>query len=78
LQLVRLTSGDLDLMRDWESIEEIVGSVLARLRQRDPTRRIKSRVPAELPLVRADRCCCRSCLPTCSTTRSSTATVRSI
>jgi two-component system sensor histidine kinase KdpD len=54
LQLVRLSGADLDLKRDWESIEEIVGSVLSRLRQRDPTRRIKSRVPADLPLVRAD------------------------
>ena len=53
LQLVRLgSSGELN--RDWESIEEIVGSVLRRVRQRDPARRIASNVPAGLPLVRAD------------------------
>jgi two-component system sensor histidine kinase KdpD len=35
-------------------MEEIVGSVLARLRASDPTRRIKSRVPEGLPLIRAN------------------------
>ena len=54
LQLVRLSDTTLRLRRDWESIEEIVGSVLARVRQRDPDRRIKSRVTPGLPLVRAD------------------------
>ena len=53
LQLVRLGSGG-ELQRDWESIEEIVGAVLGRVRQRDPARRIGSRVPAGLPLIRAD------------------------
>ena len=53
LQLVRLgNSGQLHL--DWESIEEVVGSVLGRVRQRDPARRISSRVPPGLPLIRAD------------------------
>lgn len=54
LQLVRLTSPAQALRRDWESLEEIVGAVLARVRQRDPGRRIKSRVPEALPLVKAD------------------------
>ncbi len=54
LQLVRLTSLQQALRRDWESLEEIVGAVLARLRQGDPGRRIKSKVPAGLPLVKAD------------------------
>lgn len=54
LQLVRLANASGDLKRDWESMEEIVGSVLARVRQRDPARRIKSRVPNGLPLIRAD------------------------
>jgi two-component system sensor histidine kinase KdpD len=53
LQLVRLgNAGKLRL--DWESIEEIVGAVLARVRQRDPARRVRSQVPAGLPLIRAD------------------------
>ncbi len=54
LQLVRLTSPAQTLRRDWESLEEIIGAVLARVRQRDPGRRIKSRVPEALPLVKAD------------------------
>ena len=54
LQLVRLTSVQQELKRDWESLEEVVGAVLARVRQRDPGRRIKSKVPAGLPLIKAD------------------------
>jgi two-component system, OmpR family, sensor histidine kinase KdpD len=51
---VRLTEGAAGLQRGWESIEEIVGAVLGRVRRRDPARRIKSHVPGDLPLVRAD------------------------
>jgi two-component system sensor histidine kinase KdpD len=54
LQLVRLASTHQELRRDWESMEEIVGAVLARVRQRDPARRIRSSVPEGLPLVKAD------------------------
>lgn len=54
LQLVRLTGSAQALQRDWESIEEIVGAVLARVRQRDPGRRIRSRISGGLPLVKAD------------------------
>lgn len=53
LQLVRLGHAG-ELHRDWESVEEIVGSVLARVRQRDTADRIRSRVPARLPLIQAD------------------------
>jgi len=54
LQLLRLSSSAQELRRDWESMEEIVGAVLARVRQRDPGRRIRSSVPDGLPLVKAD------------------------
>ncbi len=54
LQLVRLTSLHKEIRRDWESLEEIVGAVLARVRQRDSTRRIRANVPAGLPLLKAD------------------------
>jgi len=54
LQLVQLTNTTQPLQRDWESMEEIVGSVLARLRAHDPNRRIKSKVPEGLPLIRAN------------------------
>jgi two-component system sensor histidine kinase KdpD len=53
LQLVRLDNAG-ELHRDWEAMEEIVGAVLARVRQRDVARRIKSRVPPGLPLIKAD------------------------
>lgn len=54
LQLVRLSNTTQDIRLDWESMEEIVGAVLARVRQRDPTRRIQSRVQEHLPLIKAD------------------------
>lgn len=54
LQLLRLAQPGQALQRHWESLEEIVGAVLGRVRQHDPTRRIRSRVPEGLPLVRAD------------------------
>ena len=54
LQLVRLANSAEELQRDWESMEEIVGAVLARVRRRDPNRRIKSSVPKDLPLIKAD------------------------
>jgi two-component system sensor histidine kinase KdpD len=54
LQLVRLGSATQDIRMDWESVEEIVGAVLARVRQRDSTHRITSRVPVGLPLIKVD------------------------
>lgn len=53
LQLVRLDHAG-ELRMDWESLEEVVGSVLARVRERDAAHRITARVPAGLPLVQAD------------------------
>ena len=54
LQLVRLANAPQSVKRDWESMEEIVGAVLGRVRQRDTTRRIKLKVPERLPLIQAD------------------------
>lgn len=54
LQLVRLSSAGSSLRLDWESLEEIVGAVVTRMRARDPQRRLRVQVPAGLPLVRAD------------------------
>lgn len=54
LQLVQLTNAAQPVQRDWQSVEEVVGAVLARLRLRDTARRITTRVPAHLPLVEAD------------------------
>lgn len=54
LQLARLDTPGLALRLDWESAEEIVGAVLRRVQQRDPARRVKSRVEPGLPLLRCD------------------------
>ena len=54
LQFVSLTNATQEIKRDWESMEEIIGTVLSRVRQRDANRRIKSKVPEGLPLVKAD------------------------
>jgi two-component system sensor histidine kinase KdpD len=54
LQWARLSDPEPKLHADWESLEEIVGSVLKRVRQRDPLRRVKAEIPVHLPLVWAD------------------------
>ena len=54
LQLARLDAPGVRLRLDWESPEELVGSVLARVRQRDPQRRVRARVDPDLPLLRCD------------------------
>lgn len=54
LQWARLSGQRPALHADWESMEEIVGSVLTRVRRRDPLRRVRAAVPVQLPLVRAD------------------------
>ena len=54
LQLVRLGTSDKTLQRQWESVEEIMGAVLARIRRLDATRRVRATVPAGLPLIKAD------------------------
>lgn len=54
LQLARLGAPGLALHRDWESVEEIVGSVLRRVRQRDAAGLVKARVLPGLPLIHCD------------------------
>ena len=54
LQLARLDTPGLALHKDWESVEELVGTVLRRLRQRGETRRVKSLLEPGLPLLRCD------------------------
>lgn len=54
LQLVQLTNAAAPLQRGWESMEEIVGAVLGRMRLRDPSHRITAQVPATLPLIEVD------------------------
>lgn len=54
LQLARLDSGQLDIRMDWESIEEIIGTVGTRARLNYPVRQIDIRLPERLPLLRCD------------------------
>ncbi|MBL0085540.1 MAG: DUF4118 domain-containing protein [Ideonella sp.] len=58
LQLARLDAPGVTLKLDWESAEEIVGTVLRRARQRlpggDPTHRVRARLEPGLPLIHCD------------------------
>jgi two-component system sensor histidine kinase KdpD len=54
LQLVQLTNAAQPLRKGWESMEEIVGAVLGRMRLRDTSHRIAAKVPHALPLIEAD------------------------
>lgn len=54
LQLARLDTPGVSLRLDAESPEEIVGSVVARRRQRDPAAAVGARVEPGLPLVSMD------------------------
>jgi two-component system, OmpR family, sensor histidine kinase KdpD len=67
-QLVRLTENTLQLARldapglapglalrlDWESAEELIGTVMRRMRGRDLKQRVRARVEPALPLLRCD------------------------
>ena len=54
LQLARLDAPGLTLHTDWESAEEIIGTVLRRVRQRAPAQVVKAHVARDLPLLRCD------------------------
>ena len=54
LQLARLDSPGLVLSLDWQSAEELVGSVVGRQQRRDPARSVQAEVAPGLPLFRGD------------------------
>lgn len=54
LQMTRIETGAMKAERDWISISEIVGTVLARLSDRLANHPIVLDVPDPLPLIRAD------------------------
>lgn len=54
LQLARLDAGPLQIKKDWESLQELLGSVLGKARQRYPTRQIVVDMPDALPLIHCD------------------------
>jgi two-component system sensor histidine kinase KdpD len=54
LHLARLDAAPLQIKKDWESLHELIGSVLAKTRQRYPLRQIDVHIPDALPLVYCD------------------------
>ena len=54
LDVTRLQSGNLRVSRDWESLEEVVGSVLRRVDERIAGRLLRANVPSDLPLLQID------------------------
>ena len=54
LQLARLDVAPLQIKKDWESLQELLGSVLGKARQRYPTRHIMVDMPDALPLIHCD------------------------
>lgn len=54
LQLARLDAPGVQLQLDWESAEELVGTVLRRARQHAPGRMLRARLEPGLPLLRCD------------------------
>ena len=54
LQMTRLETGAITLERDWDSIADIAGAVLSRLRERLANHRVVPELPDDLPLVRVD------------------------
>jgi two-component system, OmpR family, sensor histidine kinase KdpD len=54
LQMARLSQPHRQLAMQWESVEELLGSAVERMRRRWPQARIQWRVPAGLPPVQAE------------------------
>jgi two-component system sensor histidine kinase KdpD len=54
LQLARLSQPHAQLRREWESVEEVLGAAVVRLRKRWPDARVALRVTPSLPPVKAE------------------------
>lgn len=54
LQIARLSQPQLELSTQWESIEDILGAAVSRMRRRWPQASIQLNVPRSLPLVRVE------------------------
>lgn len=54
LDMARLQEGSMKINRQWSSIEEVIGSALAACRRILAGRPIRTRVPADLPLIELD------------------------
>jgi len=54
LQMTRLENGALALERDWQALDEIVASVLRRMKERLTAHLVMVDLPGDLPLARVD------------------------
>ena len=54
LEMTRLESGGIRVRKDWEPLEEVVGSALARVEKRLGERRVDIQLAPDLPLVPLD------------------------
>jgi two-component system sensor histidine kinase KdpD len=54
LDLMRFESGQIVLRREWESVDDLVGSALARVEERLAGYPVEVQIPAELPVVYVD------------------------
>jgi two-component system sensor histidine kinase KdpD len=54
LQMTRLESGNVQLEKEWQPLEEVVGTTLLRLEERLSDHHLKPDLPDDLPLVLID------------------------
>jgi Osmosensitive K+ channel histidine kinase len=54
LDMARIESGDVKLRREWQSVEEVVGSALKAAQPALTNQRVEVAVPPDLPLVEFD------------------------
>lgn len=54
LQIARLSQPQAQLRLEWESVEEVLGAAVARMRKRWPEARVQLRVTPSLPPVKAE------------------------
>ena len=54
LDVTRVQNGNLRINRDWESLEEVIGSVLRRVEEHTIDRHVRANVPSDLPLLQID------------------------
>src|SRR5262245_37632729 len=54
LAITRIDAGALELRRDWVDLREVAGRVVSAARRHGARQRIEIKLPADLPLVRAD------------------------
>jgi two-component system, OmpR family, sensor histidine kinase KdpD len=54
LDLMRLESGQIALRRDWETLDDLIGSALSRMEERLREHPVEVDLPADLPAVNVD------------------------